>query len=372
MATVLIVTPYGTTAGGAEQWLLGILRTGAFQHSGWTTEAIVLQDGPLRQALRQEHVTSITLPIPASPAGIVRRVPALRRAILAREPAVVVANGVKAQLAVSLALAGTGTATVWVKHDHSYDRTLARLLGRAATLVVPTALEVGLPTGRTDLIVIEPPRPPAPMPAAAARQVLRDHGWQPASRLCLGMISRLVPYKGVDLAIAALAEDGCADWELVVIGGDDPATPDESRRLTALAAERGVADRVCLVGAISDAGQLLSAVDAVAVLTRPGQPGAPTKEGYGIVASEAMLAGVPVVVAQEGPISRRLSTPAGPAGITLARPDAAALADALGTLCDDTVRAAMGARGVAAAQALPTVDDGARKFLEVISLATES
>jgi len=368
---VLIVSPYGTTAGGAEQWLLGILGTGALSQAGWGTDAIVMQQGPLQEALRQEHVTAITLPIPASPAGIARRVPALRRAILARDPSVVVANGVKAQLAVSMALAGTGIPTVWVKHDHSYDSTLAPVLGRSATLVVPTALEVGLATGRTDLIVIEPPRPPEPLPAAQARHALIAHGWTQSTRLTLGMITRLVPYKGVDLAIEALADDRCQDWELVVVGGDDPATPDESQRLTTLAAGLGIAERVSLVGPITAAGQLLTAVDAVAVLTRPGQAGAPTKEGYGIVASEAMLAGVPVVVAQEGPISRRLNTPTGPAGLTLPRPDAAALADALYTLSEDSVRTKMGKRGIAAGEALPTQDDVARQFLDVITVAAE-
>lgn len=371
MQRVLIVSPYGTTAGGAEQWLLGILGTGALQQAGWATDAIVMQQGPLREALRRAQVTAITLPIPASPVGIARRVPALRRAIVARDPAVVVANGVKAQLAVSMALAGTGIPTVWVKHDHSYDSTLAPLLGRAATLVVPTALEVGLPTGRTDLIVIEPPRPPAPLPATQARQVLGAHGWTQRTRLALGMITRLVPYKGVDLAIEALADGHCADWELVVVGGDDPATPDESQRLTALATRLGVADRVSLVGPIADAGQLLTAVDAVAVLTRPGQAGAPSKEGYGIVASEAMLAGVPVVVAQEGPISRRLQTPTGPAGVTLPHPDATALAAALDSLSHDETRLAMGERGMATGGALPTQDDVARQFVDVITVAAQ-
>ncbi len=371
MSRLLIVSPYGTTGGGAEQWLLGILGTGALREAGWACDAIVMQQGPLQEALRREHVTAITLTIPASPVAIVRRLPALRRAIRAREPAVVVSNGVKAQLAVSMALTGAGIPTVWVKHDHSYDSTLAPVLGRAATLVVPTALEVGLPTGREDLIVIEPPRPPDPLPYAAARRVLAERGWTASTRLVVGMVSRLVPYKGVDMAIEALADPRCDDWELVVVGGDDPATPDESHRLTLLATALGVADRVSLLGPITAAGRLLSAVDAVAVLTRPGQAGAPTKEGYGIVASEAMLAGVPVVVAQEGPISRRLSTASGPAGITLTQPTAGALAEALSALRDDDMRLAMGERGIRAGHSLPTQDDVARQFLDVISVAAQ-
>lgn len=369
VSRLLIVTPYGSVAGGAEQWLLGILRDPQLRQAGWVVDAIVMQDGPLVDTLRHEGVTAICLPTPASPASIARRSPALRRAIRSRAPDVVMTNGVKAHLAVSMAMAATGVPTVWVKHDHSHDRALARRLGRSATVVVSTALEVGLPTGRTDLVVIEPPRPPQPLSAKTASAQLRARGWQPSRPLALGMITRLVPYKGVDLAIVALAQETTAMWELVVIGDDDAATPGEMRRLQDLATDHGVSDRVCFTGAIPAAGRLLSAVDAVAVMTRPGQQTAPSKEGYGIVASEAMLAGVPVVVAQPGPITRRLSTPEGPAGITLSQPSAADLARALVHLNDPAVRAEMGARGLQVGTAMPTQSDVTRQFVDVITLA---
>ncbi|MCB0904109.1 MAG: glycosyltransferase family 4 protein [Actinobacteria bacterium] len=364
--TLLIVTPFGTAGGGAELWLLGILGDGALQRGGWSIDAIVLQEGPLTDELRQRGVKAITYPLPASPAGIVRRTPRLRRLITARTPDVVLGNGVKAQLAVALALAGLSIPTVWIKHDHSYDRSLARALAKRVDTVVSTALEVGEPTRRNDLVVIEPPRPLDPLTASEAAHVLRDHGWQPTTRLTLAMLTRLVPYKGVDLAISALAESRCNVWELLVIGDDDPSTPEESRRLRALAERLGVNDRFQMTGHINEAGRLLSAVDAVAVLTRPGQPGAPTREGFGIVAAEAMLAGIPVIVAQEGPISRRLRTQTGPAGVTLQSPTSEHLAEALVTLADEDTRASMGARGVEAARNLPDQAQVTQAFADVI------
>lgn len=255
---------------------------------------------------------------------------------------------------------------IWVKHDHSYDRALARLLGHHAATVIATAAEVGEPTGRQDLIIIEPPRPADPY-RAQARDILHEAGWTAPTPLTLGMATRLVPYKGVDLAIRALADPRCADWSLLAIGDDDPATPGERRRLLDLAAELGVSQRVCVPGGIRHAGQLLGAVDAVGVLTRPGQAGAPTKEGYGIVATEAMLAGVPVIVAQAGPISRRLITAEGPAGITLAAPSAQALAGALALLSDATTRQQMGRCGSRVAHTLPDEDDVAQAFAEVLA-----
>lgn len=368
---MLIVTPTGHTAGGSEQWLLGILNEGSLARAGWTVDAIVLDQGPMVAALRDAGATTIALPFPASPVGIAAHAPSLRRAIRARRPDVVIGNGVKSQLAVTLALLGSRIPSVWVKHDHSHDAALARVLGRSATLVVSTALDVGLPTGRADLIVIEPPRPPQPLSRDAARQVLREHGWAPVRRLSLGMITRLVPYKGVDLAIAAMADADLDDWELVVIGGDDPATPGESTRLRTLADGLGVSERVRLVGEIPAGGRLLSAFDTVGVLTRPGAEGGPSKEGYGIVASEAMLAGTPVVVAQPGPISQRLSTPGGPAGITLDAPDSTHLVRALAELRDDHTRALMAQRGRLAASGLPTQTDVARQFVEVVTMAAD-
>lgn len=362
----LIVTPYASTGGGAEQWLLGILADGALQAAGWELDAIVLQAGPLRDALRGLGVTTITYPVPADPARIVTGIPGLHRAISARAPDVIIANGVKAQLAVALAFPGRRPPCVWVKHDHSYDRTLARLLGRHAREVVSTAAEVGAATGRADVVIIEPPRPPDPVPRAQAREAFAQKGWAPTTRLTLGLISRLVPYKGIDLAIEALTHPGCAEWSVLAIGDDDPATPGEADRLRALAVSLGVSDRVRLTGGIAGAGQLLTGVDAAGVLTRPGERGAPSKEGYGIVATEAMLAGIPVIVAQPGPIAKRLDTPSGPAGIVLTAPSAPAVAGALQALDDDTVREQMGARGAKLARTLPDQHDVAVRFAGVL------
>lgn len=366
-ARAMIVSAYGTDAGGAELWLLGILDNGALQRSGWELEAIVLQSGPLQSAFQARGIAAITYAVPASPMGIAARAAGLRRAILCRAPDVVICNGVKAQLAVSMALPGRRPPTIWVKHDHSYDRLLAGLLGRHADTVVATATEVGAPTRRRDVVVIEPPRPPEPTAADQAREILQDAGWTEPTPLTLGMATRLVPYKGVDLAIRALADPRCDSWSLLVIGDNDPSTPGERRRLLDLAADLAVSERVCLTGAIPSAGRLLGAVDAVGVLTRPGEAGAPTKEGYGIVATEAMLAGVPVIVAQEGPISRRLTTAEGPAGITLAAPTPDDLAGALSVLSDPGMREQMGRRGAGVAHRLPDEDDVARALADVLA-----
>ena len=120
------------------------------------------------------------------------------------------------------------------------------------------------------------------------------------------------------------------------------------------------------VGGDGELQRLLAAADALAVLTRPGGPRTPGREGYGITATEAMLAGVPVIVAGQGPIARRLQTPDGPAGVVLDAADPGECARALAELDDADLRADMGARGRAAAAQAPDDAAVARAFAEVV------
>ncbi len=113
-------------------------------------------------------------------------------------------------------------------------------------------------------------------------------------------VGRLVPRKGMDIAIRAmrdLAALGRDDVELVIVGGsgtsaleDDP----EAQRLRTLAAELGVGDRVVLRGQVSRAEMpaVLRSADAVVC--------APWYEPFGIVPLEAMACGVPVIAAAVG------------------------------------------------------------------------
>jgi D-inositol-3-phosphate glycosyltransferase len=116
----------------------------------------------------------------------------------------------------------------------------------------------------------------------------------------IGVVGRLVPRKGVDLAIGALAllaGRGMGDIDLVVVGGppagevlEDP----ECRRLQEIARNAGVADRVVFRGGIPHAElpAVLRSFDAV-VCT-------PWYEPFGIVPLEAMACGIPVVGAAVG------------------------------------------------------------------------
>ena len=117
----------------------------------------------------------------------------------------------------------------------------------------------------------------------------------------VAVVGRMVPRKGMGLAISALgllAGRGRDDVELLVVGGpggpDDLVGDAEARRLMELAVGAGVADRVRFRGQVPQAElpRLLRSLDAVVC--------APWYEPFGITALEAMACQVPVVAAEVG------------------------------------------------------------------------
>ncbi|WP_129311214.1 glycosyltransferase [Streptomyces sp. L2] len=116
-------------------------------------------------------------------------------------------------------------------------------------------------------------------------------GW----RRRLLAVGRLVPRKGYDRAIRALA--GVPDAELLVAGGPEAdmlgADP-EAERLNNIADDHGVTDRVTLLGGVSRTRmpRLMSSADLVLSL--------PRYEPFGIVPLEAMACATPVVATAVG------------------------------------------------------------------------
>ncbi|MEI4273208.1 GNAT family N-acetyltransferase [Klenkia sp. LSe6-5] len=332
-----VVAAHGVL-GGSENWLLAMLD----ELPGRQVAATVLQAGPFADALRSRRVPTTVRPVGPSPLAVLAAVPGLARRWRRRPPAVVLGNGVKAQLLAAPAARMAGVPSVWVKHDHSYDRVLAYALGRLSTAVVGTDAAVLEPVGRPDGVVVVPPRPASrPAGRAAARNQLRDHGRTPPDdQLWLGMATRLVPYKGVEDAVRALCLDDADGWHLVVLGEDDPSTPGEGARLSQMASDLGVADRVHLLGSVPSAPTLMAAFDASAMLTRPAGRRSPGKEGFGGAAMESMVAGTPVVTVTGSPAAGRAGDEAGRVVLPADPQD---LARALGQLSDPQLRGRLAA-----------------------------
>ncbi|MWV49434.1 glycosyltransferase [Rathayibacter sp. VKM Ac-2803] len=163
-------------------------------------------------------------------------------------------------------------------------------------------------------------------------------------RTRLMSIGRLVPRKGMGHAIEALAllVAGGRDAELVIVGGsgsgDALAADPEYRRLHAVAESLGVADRVALVGQLSQTEMpaMLRSADIVVC--------APWYEPFGITPLEAMACGVPVVASAVGGLIDTVVD--GVTGVHAPPRDPEALASALAALIDEPALArAYGAAG---------------------------
>lgn len=153
-------------------------------------------------------------------------------------------------------------------------------------------------------------------------------------------VSRLVPRKGVDLVIEALA--GLPDTELLVVGGPPASELDDDEevaRLRQVAVDHDVQDRLRFLGARErhEVPEILRASD-VLVTT-------PWYEPFGIVPLEAMACGLPVVTAAVGGMVDTVVD--GVTGIHVPPRDTATLTSALRGLLDDPAeRATLGRAGI--------------------------
>ena len=170
-------------------------------------------------------------------------------------------------------------------------------------------------------------------------------------------IGSVVPGKGYDLLIAALATLADMPWRLT-IAGDRTRNPAAAAQLDADIEAYGLGDRVAVLGAVlpERISELYLASDVFVLASR--------FEGYGMALAEAIAHGLPVVSTMAGAIPD--TVPAG-TGLLVPPDDVAELAQALRRLIGDPAerqRLATNAR-VAAAQ-LPTWQDSARLFAGAI------
>ncbi|WP_328875204.1 glycosyltransferase [Streptomyces sp. NBC_00287] len=364
---VTVVAPYGVV-GGAELWLLSLLDV----TDRLDVNAVLLADGPLRDEFARRDIPVAVRPTGRSAAAIAGTAAWLLPQLRTARPDVVLANGVKAAAAAAPAAWLAGVPCVWAKHDHSYDGLLTRALATVTDMCIGT--EPGL------IAASQHPRPslvpvPAPSGTALRRTAAREELIRRGARLgdderLLLTISRLVSYKGVDDAVTALARPGGEHWRLAVVGPEDPSDPGERRRLTRLAEELGVADRVDFAGWIEEAWRVIPAADSVAVLTKPDGTG-PGQEAFGGTAVEAMLNGVPVITTGPGSVADRVAgpAPAPPGGIAVPPADPDKVAEALGRLADPDTRTAMGRAGLRRTAANPGPEECARLLARTLSRA---
>ena len=166
-------------------------------------------------------------------------------------------------------------------------------------------------------------------------------------------VGAVVPRKGFDVLIEALALLAELPWQLT-IAGDRSRDPAAAARLDDDIARHKLGDRVAVLGAVPQRriAELYAGADAFVLASR--------FEGYGMAFSEAIAHGLPVVGTTAGAIP---DTVPPDAGILVAPGDAAALAAALRRLIESPAeRHRMAASACAAALALPSWQDSAKHF----------
>jgi glycosyltransferase involved in cell wall biosynthesis len=175
-------------------------------------------------------------------------------------------------------------------YERTYPRVLETLINRSDRLIALSDRHL-LGLRRYDRL--EPPAVVIPNgtdlpPADEVRVPTCGH-------LRFGVVARLVPQKGIDLLLAALAAlpaEGILPWELVVAGWGDEL--DQDRRL---AADLGIGDRVRWLGPVD----FPDAIRHFDVLVLPSR-----SEALPMVLIEAMVSGVPVMASAVGSVSELL------------------------------------------------------------------
>ncbi|MGD9997549.1 MAG: glycosyltransferase family 4 protein [Ilumatobacteraceae bacterium] len=223
-------------------------------------------------------------------------------------------------------------------------QALAHVLRNARHVVAAggyPAAEAERAAGRALPVTVVPPGVDVqrfhPLDTAERADARRHFGLPPDAELVVG-ISRLVPRKGFDTAIRAVARLAATRPGLVLaIAG---AGRDEAR-LRRLAAELRAPVR--FLGRVSNADlpRLYGCADVFTMLCR-NRWGGLEQEGFGIVFVEAAACGIPQVAGDSGGAAEAVAD--GQTGIVVRRPDDVdEAAAAIGTILDDgELRARMG------------------------------
>lgn len=235
-------------------------------------------------------------------------------------------------------------ATAFIENESAILAASDRVIATSATTRDTLADLLRVPAGA--ITVAEPGVERAPL--------ARGGGSPTLSILAVGAVA---PRKGYDVLIEALSQLRDLDWRLRIVGALD-RSPQTASDLRALIAARGLAERIELTGAASDA-QLADFYDRADVFVS-----ASLYEGYGMVLAEAMAHGLPLVSTTGGAAAQTVPDAA---ALKVAPGDADALAKALrSAIADGDLRARLAAGAREAAKTLPTWESAAKTIADVV------
>jgi glycosyltransferase involved in cell wall biosynthesis len=212
---------------------------------------------------------------------------------------------------------------------------------------------LGVPAAR--ITVVEPGVDAAPL-ALGARHPSR--AGRSGEGLCLLCVASLLPRKGHRVLIEALAGLQDRRWRLICVGSQqlDPA---ETAAVQAAVTQHGLGQRVQLDGVVHDDAALGRLYAMADLFVLPS-----FHEGYGMVLTEALARGLPVVSTTGGAIAQTVP-PA--AGVLVPPRDAGALRAALARVIDDAAwREQLAAGARSARLQLPKWPDASARFAALL------
>jgi glycosyltransferase involved in cell wall biosynthesis len=226
----------------------------------------------------------------------------------------------------------------------------------SATTAGMLASQFGVPAER--ITVAEP----GTDPARRARAGEAVPGARAPRGLLLLAVGSIVPRKGYDLLVQALARLSDLDWRLV-IAGDGGRSPETTAALLAQIGRSRVHDRVRLAGPLDE--RALAALYARTDLFVMSS----LYEGYGMVLGEALVRGLPIVATTGGAAA---ATAPDRAALKVPPGNVDALSRALRrAMTDAALRRKLADAAWAAGRKLPRWEDTARIVAGAIERAAQ-
>jgi len=202
--------------------------------------------------------------------------------------------------------------------------TLRRILGDSRGIIAISRWSAELARSVMHEAGITRPPPVAAIDLGTDPTFFRPDRGKREARMLL-TVARLVPHKGQDVAIRALALVPDARYLIVGTGAD-------RERLQTIAREAGVASRVTFAGALSD-DEIAKAYATADVYVGLSREEGSQAEGFGISFVEAAASGTPSVAGNSGGVSSAVRD--GETGLLVPPTDVAAAAAAIRRLLDD-------------------------------------
>jgi glycosyltransferase involved in cell wall biosynthesis len=236
----------------------------------------------------------------------------------------------------------TGQAAVLRTSERDALSCATHVIVTSATTAGLLTAEFEVPPGRVS--VIEPG-------TDRVQQTPRN----PESFVRLLSVGAVVPRKGYDVLVAALARLRTLPWRLTIVGdcGRDPAT---AQSLNAQMRASGLSEQIQLLGAVRSE-EMSSFYANCDVFVSPSR-----YEGYGMAFSEALAHGLPVIGTRAGALAQTIPPDA---GLFVPVDDVESLAAALRELIENSSRRERLALAARAAR-FPSWREQAVRFARVL------